>query len=459
MNSSSPPSPPATSGLRTSAESSEQKLSNLLRWMEQGGALFPKMHIVRQEDGERSVLARSDIAEGEVVLQIPTTHLFTLERAKASDIGRRIQSELQPDNDFLYLASFLLQEKHRGADSYWKPFVDSLPEAYPHVPLFFAESERAWLQGSQLPRLMEVQDQSFQQEYAQLREKLPEYERFSFEEFVWARVSLYSRLFSLKGGLQGPSLVPLSDMFNHRQPPDVLWSTSEDGQAFRMIAQRAVPAGAEIHTNYGAKSSDVFLLHSGFVPDGNEENDEVYLSVGLPAGDPLASVKQQMFGLASASAKHPFKVSRQGKYLASWSVFSFLRMAHAAPDEFLALSNRLLSGTKTIDPLSVACEERVLSTLAAACEERLNAFPTSLEEDERLLREGPLSPNERSCVLMRRQEKRLLRDYLELTRTGRALLRQPREEVEQLAARSDTPWGWFDGYVRKDLLGLLPRGA
>jgi len=94
-----------------------------------------------------------------------------------------------------------------------------------------------------------------------------------------------------------------------------------------------------------------------------------------------------------------------------------------------------------------------------ACEERLNAFPTSLEEDERLLREGPLSPNERSCVLMRRQEKRLLRDYLELTRTGRALLRQPREEVEQLAARSDTPWGWFDGYVRKDLLGLLRRGA
>ncbi|MFY0576861.1 SETD3 family histone-lysine N-methyltransferase [Cystobacter fuscus] len=130
-------------------------------------------------------------------------------------------------------------------------------------------------------------------------------------------------------------------------------------------------------------------------------------------------------------------------------------MAHTSPDEFLALSNRLLSGPKTIAPVSVACEERVLGTLAAACEERLKAFPTTLEEDERLLREGPLSPNERSCVLLRRQEKRLLRDYLELTRAGRALLRQPRAEVEALAARADSPWGWFDGYVRNDLLGLL----
>jgi hypothetical protein len=58
-------------------------------------------------------------------------------------------------------------------------------------------------------------------------------------------------------------------------------------------------------------------------------------------------------------------------------------------------------------------------------------------------------------VLLRRQEKRLLRDYLELTRAGRALLRQPRAEVEQLAERAETPWGWFDGYVRNDLLGLL----
>ncbi|MFY0576863.1 hypothetical protein ACN28S_23310 [Cystobacter fuscus] len=120
--------------MRTSAESSEQKLSSLLRWMEQGGALFPKMHIVRQADGERSVLARTDIAEGEVVLQIPTTHLFTLERAKASDIGRRIQSQLQPDNDFLYLASWLLEEKHRERTPSGSPSWTACPRPIPTCP-------------------------------------------------------------------------------------------------------------------------------------------------------------------------------------------------------------------------------------------------------------------------------------------------------------------------------------
>ena len=287
---------------------------------------------------------------------------------------------------------------------------------------------------------------------------VPGYERFTLEEFIWARFTLYSRPFVLKTISQGPILVPLVDMLNHRQPPDVLWSTAEDG-GFQMTARRPVAAGQEIHTHYGNKSSDVYLMYGGFVPTGNEEYDEVFVSLGLTAGDPLAAVKQQMFGLTSASARLPFKVSRQAKYLASGAVFSFLRMANASPDEFIALSGRLNSGALTVPPLSVACEQRVLEALARACEERLQAFPTPLDEDERLLREGPLSPNERSCVLLRRQEKRLLRDYLELTRTGRAVLRQPREELEQLAARPESPWGWFDGYVRNELLGLRKRAG
>jgi histone-lysine N-methyltransferase SETD3 len=451
-----PSAAPPPSGPRTSAEASDQKLAALLRWLEDGGARLPKLHVVRQENGERSVLAQADIAAGEAVLQVPRSHLLTLEVAKSSEIGRLLQSHVNPDNEEFYLASFLLQEKHRP-DSFWKPYVDSLPEAFPHVPLFFNESERALLEGSFLLTLLEFQGYTLRQDHALLCQKVPGYERFSAEEFSWARLSVSSRNFFLKvGGLQGRALVPLADMLNHRRPPDVLWDTSKDGQFFVMTAQNAVATGLEIHDSYGAKSNDLLLLHFGFVAENNEQ-DEVFLSLGLPEGTALASGKQKLLGLSSPTARQPFKVPLQYEHASTQRMFSFLRVACAAPLELPRLAPRLLSGLGSIKPLGVANEERVLRALGAACEARLAAFDTSLEEDERLLREGTLSLNARSCVLMRREEKRMLHAWLELTRTGLSLLRMPRAELERLAALPASPWGPFDRYVREAVLELVRR--
>src|SRR6218665_91419 len=447
---------PTPSDLRTSAETSEQKLSNLLRWLEAGGAPFPKLRVVRQGNGERAVVAQVDIAPGEVVLQVPLSHMLTLELARTSEIGRRIQSELNPDNEDLYLASFLLQERHQEG-SFWKPFLDSLPEAFPHLPLFYGETERAHLKGWLELTLLEFQAQSLQNDYQQLREKVPGYERFTLDEFVWARLSVSSRLFGVKkGGLLGPCLVPLADMLNHRRPPDVLWETSEDGRFFEMTAQNAVAAGDEVHDSYGAKSNDLMLLHFGFVTERNEQ-DEIFLSLCIPEGDALAAMKQSLLALPSPTTPRPFKVPRKLDHASSQLMFSFLRIAHATPEEIMILANRLIGGAKTIDPLGVANEERVLRALAAACEARLAGFDTSFEEDERLLREDTLAPNARNCVLRRREEKRLLRDYLGLAQTGQALLRLPREEFERQSASPPTPWDWFDGYARQALLELVRR--
>ena len=449
-------SPPPPSPSRTSASTSEQTLSNLLRWLEEGGARFAQLRVVRQEDGERAVLARADIAAGDVVLQVPRSHMLTLELARDSEIGRQLQAALNPDNEDLYLASFLLQERHRP-DSFWKPFIDSLPEAFPHLPLFYPQAECALLKGSLELMLLEFQAQSLRHDYAQLCEKLPGYSRFSLEEFAWARLSVSSRLFGVKkGGLLGACLVPLADMLNHRRPPDVLWETSADGRFFEMTAQNAVAAGSEVHDSYGAKSNDLLLLHFGFVTEHNEQ-DEVFLSLGLREGDPLAAMKQSLLALPSATSPRPFKVPRKLDTSATQLMFSFLRIACATPEEIMMLASRLMSGAKTIDPLGVPNEARALEALGAACEARLAGFDTSLEEDERLLREEPLSPNARNCVRLRREEKRLLHDYLTLSRTGRELLGLPREEFARLAEQPGSSWGWFDGYARQSLLELARR--
>ena len=448
MNSAPLPDPAAPSGARTTAESSERVLSNLLRWLERGGAQLSKLQVVRRENGERDVLARSDIAVGEVVLQVPRALLLTTEVARHSEIGRRIEDQLHPDNELLYLASFLLQEKHRS-DSFWKPYLDSLPEAFPHLPRFFHADELALLQGSQLVGMLEFQEGVLRREYAQLCEALPDYTRFAFEEFVWARLSVNSRAFGLDGSMGGPACVPMADMLNHRNEPDVRWTNTEDGRFFLMTAQRALSAGEEVFNTYGLRSNDLSLLHCGFLNDDNS-HDAVSLSVGLLPGDALADFKQQLLSLDSPTGRHTVHVSRLPGSFAEGSVFAYLRLICASLEDFQVLRRQ-----RTPGPTTRAGEERVLRTLAALCEERLAAFPTPLEEDARLLREAPLSPNARACIRLRHDEKRMLRDYLELSRTALGVLGLSREELERLVAQSPSPWGWFDIYVRGQLLGML----
>jgi histone-lysine N-methyltransferase SETD3 len=288
-----------------------------------------------------------------------------------------------------------------------------------------------------------------------LCQSVPGYERFTPGEFVWARLSVSSRLFSLKtGGLLGQTLVPLADMLNHRRPPDVLWETSEDGEFFVMKAHNAVAAGDEVHDSYGAKSNDLLLLHFGFLTE-DTEHDEAFLGLGILDGDPLAATKQMLLNLPSPTAGRPFKLSRPYAHLNTRMAFSFLRIAAAVPDDIEDISSRVMSGERALGPLSVENEENVLDLLEATCHARLALFPTSIAQDDALLRDEALSPNARNCVRVRRAEKQLIWDYLEMIRVCRELLHTPREEVERLAALSDSPWGWFDAYVRTDLLKLI----
>ena len=99
-------------------------------------------------------------------------------------------------------------------------------------------------------------------------------------------------------------------------------------------------------------------------------------------------------------------------------LFSYLRVVHAEAEELatLAAAPDALTGGKTA--LSERNEAKLLPALVAAYEARLAGYATSLEEDERLLREETLSLNARNCALLRRGEMRLLQSYVERARSG-----------------------------------------
>jgi histone-lysine N-methyltransferase SETD3 len=437
----------------TAQAEATRKLDVFLRWIEEGGARFPKLRIAVREDGERAILSQADIPAFQEVLQVPTRLLLTHKKALESELGRLIQAHAGPVDDEVYLTAFLLEEKHRGAESFWKPYLDVLPQSFPTVPLYFSEPERALLQGTFVAELLEYQKRTLLAEHARLCERVPGFQRFSAEDFIWARFIVTSRSFGLTvDGVMGRCLAPLADMINHKNPPELVWGCF--GERFVMLAQRAVPGGVEVHGSYGAKDNDMLLLHYGFVLEENED-DTLMLRLGLPEGDALAAEKQKLLGLNAPSARRLFKVPAHYDSPAARDMFSFLRIACAGPEELARLTT-----PSAPEPLSVATEERALRALAAACEARLAGFDTALEEDERLLREERLSFNARNCLLLRRGEKRMLRAYADLARTSLPLLRMPAAELEQLAVRPGaSPWGVFDGYVRKAVLPAVRRAA
>lgn len=121
----------------------------MIDWLLSGQSEFPKLKIQYYSKDYRGVHAIRKVKAREVVLYVPKTHLITLEMAKETLIAKKILSckldLLSPKHSFL--STFLLQER-RNPNSFWKPYLDVLPEQYTNFPIFFSESELEWLRGS-----------------------------------------------------------------------------------------------------------------------------------------------------------------------------------------------------------------------------------------------------------------------------------------------------------------------
>jgi histone-lysine N-methyltransferase SETD3 len=345
--------------------------------------------------------------------------VLTVEEARSSSIGRLLEAHAPTDEERVYLAAFLLQEKERGESSFWKPFLDSLPKSFPCLPFFYDERELSLLKGSFAPRLVTLLREWIEAQYAHLCQHVPGFARFTFDAFMWAHFAVVTRTFSvLRSGTEKACLVPLADMINDGRPWDVQWAMPDEGTHFELKSKAAVAMGQELRTSYGRKGNLHLLVQYGFV---HEENpyDDVMLFLGLPLEDPLAAQKQQLLGLTAPFDLRSYTLSLTDDAGPMEEMFSFLRIARAEAEELAMLDAAPGAHVRARSPLSARNERRVIDAFVTLCEEQLASYETSLAEDERILREEKLSPNARNCILVRRGEKRILQAYAARARSRR----------------------------------------
>ena len=120
---------------------------------------------------------------------------MTTDIAKASEIGQKIiASNLELRSKHSYLASFLLQEREKGVESKWHRYISILPQVYDTVPLFFSEEQKKLLIGSICVQKIEDRTKLLRYEYDGLCAAIPEYNKWSFEEFMWGRLCVITRI-------------------------------------------------------------------------------------------------------------------------------------------------------------------------------------------------------------------------------------------------------------------------
>ncbi len=204
----------------------------LMHWMRESGANIDSVSlcskISKHNLPEVSLHATRDIAKGNTVIAVPSHILISRELAMASAIGQRLlASGVVLNSDDTFLAAFLLQERD-NQHSTFRPYLDTLPESFPHIPLFWPHAfiDR-WLEGSMVVGQIEEKKQRQRSEYSNVCRALPGFgAAHSYERFAWARAVVASRQFRLgpvgpAGPLCHPSrpslaLVPLADLL---QPP------------------------------------------------------------------------------------------------------------------------------------------------------------------------------------------------------------------------------------------------
>jgi protein-histidine N-methyltransferase len=364
------------------AAPTDEAMGRFLGWIEERGAELSAIEIATSADAGRGVCARRPIEPGERVLHVPRELIISTAVTRQSPIGRAIDSAgIRLDSSHSRLASWLAVER-RDPRTPWWPYFDILPADFPTLPAIYSAADLGWLTGTVALHRAERQIRSIAADHAALR-ALPSFAAVTLDEFVWARLVVATRVFSITiDGADERALIPLADLLNHHRERETSFGRQDSAAGFDVHALRPFAPGQEVRDSYGNKCSSRFLTSYGFVVADNP-HDEAELDVTPPRDNPRAALIARLLWGHPLTAIKPFRVPARRQHPWTQRLLEFLR--HGTGDEAAALA-----------------------ALAGAASRALARFPTTLADDDALAADASLSARQRLCVLTRRAEKRVL---------------------------------------------------
>lgn len=245
------------------------KVSKTELEIEYGEHIHPNVRIWKI-NGNRGVIATSDLKEGEEICKIP---LYLC-------IGGTMRERMD----------YLLESN---------VYTRSLP-LLSTFPVLWTPNTCDQIAPSPMRLILEQKIMEWKKEYIT-------------DKAMYNRSLIGSRCFANKGDY----LVPFADMLNHSNNPNVDWEFVKDH--FVMRTSRPVKAHEELLDYYGPKSNYESFLHYGFVQENNTKLDVVRVIADLPNKVAKTRLDPRYFDKS-------FEFELRGSYMeGTVEIFSFLR--------------------------------------------------------------------------------------------------------------------------------------
>ena len=261
-----------------------------------GLAVRPPIVSTTKEKRGRGLEATRRVEKGECVLTLPLRSGI-VDEAEGHPPSARAAIEKAPWG--VRLACRLLQERKKGEESAYAPYLELIPENVETSPLHYAEEEISRACYPPMEKEIEEMRAAVKKWYDDLNggEGKEALAGATMEEFKNAVAVVHSRTYGVSSGDTGEgyfrALLPLADLLNHGgdeyidetrsvestiSTETVAWSeiTDEDEESEIMFtAQKSLEPGEEALMSYGERSNDHFLLYYGFVPHRNPHDDVI----------------------------------------------------------------------------------------------------------------------------------------------------------------------------------------
>lgn len=255
-------------------------------------------------DTGRGMMTKSRLYPGDLLVSIPRPLLITVETVLSSEIGEQIRSQNVKFTSQQLLALFLLQEKNKGSNSLWHPYISVLPKT---LETFGNFSPREM---TLLPPRLQIAVQSrmaiMKQAYLEVRNFLSG-ERIEYREFLWAWFCVNSRsVFYQSAGSEFVredgnhlALAPYLDLLNHSVGAQVEAGYNQESGCYEIHTGDMYRKHSQVFISYGNHDNHHLLVEYGFtLPDNPNDVFQVdyddVLNAALSLGVDYMSKKQEI---------------------------------------------------------------------------------------------------------------------------------------------------------------------
>ncbi|KAK6510245.1 hypothetical protein TWF481_004962 [Arthrobotrys musiformis] len=386
-------------------------------WLKESGAVgLDDLKFANFPATGRGLGSRRHFKEGERILTLPSSILWTVEHAYADSIIGPVLQSMQGAlsvDDTLAIYILFVRSRESGYNGL-RSHVEALPTSY-SSSIFFTDDELEVCAGSSLYTITKQLEQQIQDDYQTLVERLfGQYldifslGKFTIEDYKWALCTLWSRAmdFVQPDGKSIRLLAPFADMFNHSSDVKECHVYDTSSGDFSILAGKDYEAGDQVFINYGSIPNNRLLRLYGFVVPNNP-NDSYDLVLMTQPEAPLFELKQKLWVSAGLDSVSTISLSLNDPL--PKSVLQYLHIQRADESDLAIIALQQIDATDKTP--SNSNEVKVLQALIESFCELLNNFGTQMEKLDEQLAEGfyPPGTNAWSAAHVSLGEQRVLR--------------------------------------------------